>query len=173
MLRIRILAITLTVLIWAPYAHSQTADRIHSLAAMALEKGNYANQDGVVTLYGIRTNGPDTKEGKLACAKVVTIILQKAGIVQNHSLGVRHVEAALEKWQKIDQQKDLRPGDVVVWVNRFKGRDDLRCTGGGNCHVGILTKNGYFHNSPISKAPTFGGFSLMAFKFKVGYRPPD
>ena len=170
---LRILYLTLAVMCWTANAHSQTSDRIHSLAANALEKGNYAHQNGVVKLYGIRTNGPDTRNGKLACAKVVTIILQKAGIVEKYALGVRHVEAALKNWQKVENQKDLKPGDVVVWVNRFKGRDDQNCTGGGNCHVGIFTKHGYFHNSPIAKAPTFGGFSLLAFKFKMGYRPPD
>ncbi len=170
---LRILFLTLAVLSWTSFAYSETTERIQSLAANALEKRNYAHRDGVIKLYGIRTNGPDTKNGKLACAKVVTIILQKAGIVDKYALGVRHVEAALKNWQKIENQKDLKPGDVVVWVNRLKGRDDQQCTGGGNCHVGILTENGYFHNSPIAKAPTFGGFSLLAFKFKMGYRLPD
>ena len=168
-----IIYLTLAVLCWTSLAHSQTAERIHALAVNALEKGNYAYRDGVAKLYGVRTNGPDTKDGKLACAKVVTIILRKAGVVEKYVLGVRHVEAALKDWQKVESRKALKPGDVVVWVNRFKGRDDQQCTGGGNCHVGILTENGYFHNSPIAKAPTFGGFSLFAFKFKMGYRSPD
>lgn len=167
------LTLIVTLLFWDSLSYGQTAERIHALATNALNKGNYTQRAGVVTLYGIRTNGPDTKNGKLACAKVVTIILQKAGIVDRHALGVRHVESALKDWRKIESPKDLKPGDVVVWLNRFKGRKDQQCTGGGNCHVGILTKNGYFHNSPITNAPTFGGFSLLALKFKTGYRPPD
>lgn len=169
----RVYILTLVILCWTPLAYSQTAERIHAIAAHALEKGNYAHHDGIVELYGTRTNGPDTRNGKLACAKVVTIILQQAGIVSRISLGVRHVESALKDWEKVESPKDLKPGDVVVWVNRFRGREDQQCTGGGNCHVGVLTENGYFHNSPITNAPTFGGFSLWAFKFKMGYRPPD
>ena len=165
--------ILFVVLIWVPLANAGTAERIHMLSRHALDKGNYLREDGIVELYGIRTNGPDTLNGRLACAKVVTIILKKAGIVDRHSLGVRHVEAALKDWEKVENRKDLKPGDIVVWVNRFKGRRDRRCTGGGNCHVGILTENGYFHNSPITNAPTFGGFSLLLLKFKMGYRPPD
>jgi hypothetical protein len=156
-----------------PLAHAQTSERIHALASHALDKGNYSYRAGIAKLYGIRTNGPDTRNGALACAKVVTIVLQKAGIVDRYSLGVRHVEAVLKDWPKVDNPKDLKPGDIVVWVKRFKGRQDRQCTGGGNCHVGIYTENGYFHNSPITNAPTFGGFSLWAFKFKTGYRAPD
>jgi cell wall-associated NlpC family hydrolase len=158
---------------WTPLVSAQTAERIHALASQALDKGNYSYRDGIVELYGTRTNGPDTRNGKLACAKVVTIILKQAGVVDRFSLAVRNVEAALKEWSTVENPKDLKPGDIVVWVNRFKGRKDQRCTGGGNCHVGILTVNGYFHNSPITNAPTFGGFSLLAFKFKKGYRPPD
>ncbi len=169
----RMLTLMPILLFWSSTAYGQTAERIHTLAIHALDKANYSRRGTIVELYGIRTNGPDTQNGKLACAKVVTIVLQKAGIVDRYTLGVRHVEAALKDWRKIESPKDLKPGDVVVWVNRFKGRQDQRCTGGGNCHVGILTENGYFHNSPITNSPTFGGFSLLAFKFKTGYRPPD
>lgn len=156
-----------------PLAHAQTAERIHALAMHALDKDNYSYRNGVVELYGIRTNGPDTGNGRLACAKVVTIILQKAGIVDGYSLGVRHVEAALKDWQKVEDPKHLKPGDIVIWVNRFKGRKDQQCTGGGNCHVGILTENGYFHNSPIINTPTYGGFSILFLKFKAAYRAPE
>lgn len=75
----------------------------------------------------------------------------------------------MKDWKKIKDKSNLKPGDVIVWVNRFTGRDDKRCTGGGNCHVGIVTDKGYFHNSPLSDSPTFGGISLLAFDFKMGY----
>ncbi|MBU1012612.1 MAG: hypothetical protein KKG99_06380 [Bacteroidetes bacterium] len=124
-------------------------------------------------MYGIKTNGADTKNGQWACAKVATIILKEVGVVDKISLSIRHVEAALKDWEKIKNKKDLNPGDVVIWINRFTGRDDEKCTGGGNCHLGIVTDNGYFHNSPLSCAPTFGGISLWVFYFKMGYRPPN
>ncbi|MGD9007298.1 MAG: hypothetical protein PVG41_05220 [Desulfobacteraceae bacterium] len=152
---------------------ARTAEKINHVACNAFESGNYSDKMGVIKLYGIRTNGPDTKNGRLACAKVATIILKKAGVTNKISLGVRHVEEALKDWKKIRNEDDLKPGDVIVWINRFTGRPDERCTGGGNCHVGIVTENGYFHNSPITNTPTFGGVSLWGFRFKVGFRPPD
>lgn len=152
---------------------ARTAEKINHVACDALESGNYSDKMGVVRLYGIRTNGPDTKNGRLACAKVASIILKKAGATKKVSLGVRHVEEELKHWKKIRNEDDLKPGDVIVWINRFTGRSDERCTGGGNCHIGIVTVNGYFHNSPITSTPTFGGVSLWGFRFKVGFRPPD
>ena len=172
-MKIKPILYTLFILLLASTAHSQTAKLINEIASAALNKENYKEEGGKIELYGIVTNGPDTKNGELACAKVVTIILQKAGVVDKVSVGVRHVESALENWKQINNKSDLKPGDIIVWTNRFKGREDQKCTGGGNCHVGIATENGYFHNSPISDAPTFGGISLWFFKFKTGYRPPD
>ncbi len=154
-------------------AHSQTAQRINEIASKALDEGNLVKESAVIRLYGVRTNGPDTKNGDWACAKVASIILREAGVLHEILLGVRDVERSLDKWKKIEAERDLRPGDVIVWVNRFTGRKDKKCTGGGNCHVGIVTEKGYFHNSPISNAPTFDGVSLWAFEFKYGLRPPD
>ncbi len=154
-------------------AYSLTAKKINKIGSEALNTENYVEKNGKIILYGTRTNGVDTKNGQWACAKVATIILKKAGAVNKISLGVRHVETALKNWKRIKNKEDLKPGDVIIWVNRFTGRDDERCTGGGNCHVGIVTDKGYFHNSPLSDAPTFGGISLWAFYFKIGYRPPN
>jgi hypothetical protein len=164
---------TLFILLLASTAHSQTTKLINELASTALDKENYNEEGGKIVLYGIVTNGPDTKNGELACAKVVTIILLKAGVVDKVSVGVRHVQSALKNWKQINIKSDLKPGDIIVWTNRFKGREDQKCTGGGDCHVGIVTEKGYFHNSPISDAPTFGGLSLWFFKFQVGYRAPN
>ena len=172
-MKIRSILSTILILLFAFPVHSKTAKSINELASSALDKKNYVEKNGKIELYGIRTNGPDTKNGELACAKVVTIILLKAGVVNKVSLGVRHVESALKNWKQIKNKGDLKPGDIIVWNKRFKGRKDKKCTGGGDCHVGIVTGKGYFHNSPISNAPTFGGISLWFFKFKVGYRPPN
>ena len=167
------LALVLIVLVNPASGYSQTAEKINEIASKALDEGNLTVRDGVIKLYGTQTNGTDTKDGDWACAKVATIILREAGVVKGISLGVRDVESALDKWTKIYDEKELKPGDVIVWVNRFTGRKDKRCTGGGNCHVGIVTGKGYFHNSPISNAPTFDGISLWAFKFKYAFRPPS
>ncbi|MBT8338965.1 MAG: hypothetical protein HKP58_13710 [Desulfatitalea sp.] len=172
-MKMKLLFIIAYVFLIVSPARAETAEIINEYASKALDRDNYKETNGIVELYGIRTNGPDTKGGQLACAKVVTIILLKAGVVKEVFLGVGHVEKVLKNWEKVKNKKKLKQGDIVIWVNRFKGRTDNRCTGGGNCHVGIVTEKGYFHNSPISNAPTFGGISLLAFKFKIGFRPPD
>jgi hypothetical protein len=126
-----------------------------------------------VILYGEQTNGPDTRQGKWACAKVVSLVLRRAGVKMNVERGVAGVERALGGWKKIADESDLRVGDVVVWTRRWKGNDDGRCTGGGTCHVGIYSSKGYFHNNPLSDRPTFDGIGLWGFKFKLAFRPPS
>ena len=49
---------------------------------------------------------------------------------------------------------------------------DGSCIGGGTCHVGIQTSKGRFHNDPMLRHPSFDGLSLLAFRFKAGYRSP-
>ena len=126
-----------------------------------------------VILYGEQTNGPDTRHGKWACAKVVSIVLRQAGVKMNVERGVGGVERALKGWTKVNAKKDLRVGDVVVWTSRWKGNDDGSCTGGGTCHVGIYSSKGYFHNNPLSDRPTFDGIGLWGFRFKIAFRPPS
>ncbi len=77
-------------------AYARTAEKINNLACKALEGGNYSDKKGVIKLYGIRTNGPDTQNGRLACAKVASIILKKAGVTKKVSLGVRRIEEDLK-----------------------------------------------------------------------------
>ena len=161
------------MLLLSDIALASQSEKINGVAEAALSSDNYVEQDDKIFLYGTRTNGNDTAGGKLACAKVASIILREAGILDKTHLGVRHIEAQLSSWEKIEDEENLKPGDVIVWVNRFNGRKDKKCTGYGNCHVGIVTEKGYFHNSPISKAPTYGGISLLGFSFKVGLRPPS
>lgn len=142
-------------------------------AALATKRTEYLyRRDGKVFLYGQRTNGADTQGGSLACAKVVSIVLRQAGVNMGVELGVAGVERALGSWQRVTAERELRPGDVVVWTNRFRGNRNGACTGGGTCHVGIVTSDGYFHNDPLGDGPTFDGLGLLPFRFKVGFRPP-
>ncbi|MFH0975398.1 MAG: hypothetical protein V1874_06410 [Spirochaetota bacterium] len=172
-IKIYLFVILLTHSLFTSSAFAQNAKAINDVACKALDKKYFTDENGIVKLYGIRTNDADTRYGKWACAKVATIILQKAGAIKEIMLGVGRVEELLRHWKKIEDESSLKPGDVIVWVNRFSGRKDGKCTGGGNCHIGIVTKKGYFHNSPASRVPTFDGASLWAFKFKIGYRPPE
>jgi len=163
----------LSIAMATPAPNRTTAQAINQTALDALSDKNLVIENNVVKLYGVKTNGADTEHGAWACAKVVTIILKQAGAIDQILLGVGKVEEKLSRWKKIEQEEDLKPGDVIVWLNRVSGRKDRRCTGGGNCHVGIVTDKGYFHNSPITHQPSFDGASLWAFEFKVGYRPAE
>ncbi len=142
-------------------------------AALATRRPeSLARKDGKVLLYGQQTNGADTRRGKWACAKVVSIVLRQGGARLDVQVGVAGVEQALRGWRRIAREEDLRPGDVVVWVSRLKGNRSGACTGGGTCHIGIRTSAGYFHNDPLGDSPTFDGPGLLAYRFKVGLRPP-
>lgn len=163
------LALLLLSLVAAPETLSE---RIDSLARTALDPTSLYTHGDTVSLYGIRTNGADTKQGRWACAKVTSIVLRRAGAMRSVVLGVRDVENALKGWERIDDEDSLRPGDVVVWTRRYDAPKDGSCIGGGTCHVGVQTSRGRFHNDPLLRRPSFDGIALAAFRFKSGYRPP-
>lgn len=157
----------------APAAvHGASAAAINEAALATRTPANLHRAGDKVLLYGQQTNGPDTRKGKWACAKVVSIVLRRAGVKMDVERGVAGVERSLGRWRRITEKGKLRPGDVVVWTSRFKGNANRACTGGGTCHVGIVTTEGYFHNDPLGDQPTFDGIGLWGFSFKVGFRPP-
>lgn len=158
--------------IFVPQAQASLAERINRTALDTGLPGNLVVDKNKVVLYGVRTDGDDTNGGKWACAKVVTVVLRKAGADVKVVTGVASVESALRRWKKITSERDVLPGDVVVWTSRLKG-DGRTCTGSGTCHVGIKTTSGYFHNNPLGRSPTFGGAGLWMYKFKVAYRPAN
>lgn len=148
------------------------ARRIDSVARGSTERGSLRIERDSVYLHGVWTNGPDTREGRWACAKVVSIVLRRTGAMKNIVLGVRDIETALKGWRKIQEEDSLQPGDVIVWTRRYQAPPDGSCIGGGTCHVGIQTSQGRFHNDPMLRHPSFDGLSLLAFRFKAGYRAP-
>jgi hypothetical protein len=155
-----------------PGSGADLAGVINSTALKAKDTPNYSVVHDKAYLYGVQTNGPDTRNGQWACAKVVSIILIKSGVDMPMQLGVCGCETKLSEWKKIFCKDSLAPGDVVVWTSRFKGNKNKACTGCGTCHIGIFTEKGYFHNDPLFKKPGFGGLSLIGFKFKYALRPP-
>ena len=163
----------LFVLFIPRWALAGRAQEINRAALATRAPANLYKRDGKVMLFGQRTNGPDTKHGKWACAKVVSIVLRQAGVDIDVLLGVSGIERSLKPWRRVTSQDQLRPGDVVVWTNRFTGNDNGACTGKGTCHVGIFTTDGYFHNNPLGDSPTFDGLGLLGFSFKTAFRPPD
>jgi hypothetical protein len=165
--------IIMCMLMLTVYVFAQTQEHIGSLALHGLASPNLQEKKGDLYLYGVRTNGPNTEHGRLACALVVSAVLKQAQVMQP-VVGVRHIEAHLESlgWQKITRKKDLQPGDVVIWNSRWMGRKDKRCTGGGNCHVGIFTSKGYFHNHPDKRRPVINKPSVLRYAFKNAFRAP-
>lgn len=120
-------------------------------------------------LYGRVINDESTKFGRLACARVASIILNKAGVGVSVTDGVGSLESQLRGWKRIESVAALERGDVVVWRKRFA---DDQCSGGGDCHVGIYMGGGFAYDNdgklgypiPYPVAPR------IAFAFKVGYR---
>jgi hypothetical protein len=165
--------LALGIFICSGLAQADMAHSINEAALHGLDDTSLVVADKKVFLYGVRTNGADTRNGKYGCAKVVSVTLRKAGVDIPVTLGVSGIEGKLRTWEKIGSEDSLKPGDVVVWTSRFKGNKNRSCTGGGTCHVGIKTVNGYFHNNPLGYQPIFDGIGLATgYKFKIGLRPP-
>lgn len=162
-----------SALAFLPPVRADLATEINRAAVAALDDSNLVVKDRKVYLYGVHTNGADTHGGKYGCAKVVSVALRKAGMDIPITLGVVGIETALKGWKRIPDPDQLRPGDVVVWVSRFKGHAKGACTGGGTCHVGIFSDRGYFHNNPLGYQPIYDGMGLVfGYKFKQAFRPP-
>jgi hypothetical protein len=145
--------------------------KLNALGLQAIDSGRMEVRNDSVYLFGQLANGRDTKQGQWACAKVASIVLQKAGAMKSVVLGVHQIESSLKRWKRIEVEDSLIPGDVVVWTRRYNAGRNGTCIGSGTCHVGIVTSKGYFHNDPLRKKPSIGGLSLLAFKFKYGLRP--
>ena len=161
------------ILILSAMASADLAEKIDQAASNALRDSNLVLKNDKVVLYGFQTNGVDTKKGKYGCAKVVSITLRKAGVDIPVTLGVSSIETGLKNWKRVTDKDSLLPGDVVVWISRYKGNKNEACTGGGTCHVGIFSHKGYFHNNPLGFSPIYNGIGLkMGYKFKCAFRPP-
>jgi hypothetical protein len=153
-------------------AEADLAQLINQAALHGLDDTSLVVKNKKVILFGIQTNGADTKNGKYGCAKVVSVTLRKAGVDIPVTLGVSGIEMQLRTWNKIRDEDSLQPGDVVIWTSRFKGNKNGSCTGGGTCHVGIKSEKGMFHNNPLGYQPIYDGLGLATgYKFKLGLRP--
>ena len=111
-------------------------------------------------LYGKTYSDATTKNGVLACARVVQIVLAKAGVpgFSRPLYAVHQIQSRTRKWKTVSYD-DIEPGDIVFW--RKAGQDD-KCSGGGDCHVGIAVGNGQsFDNNGIWGKPEIS---------RIGYR---
>lgn len=167
----KLLLLSALLLSASAFSAPVSSDQINAIGLQAIDSGKMTIRHDTVLLFGVRTNGIDTKNGRWACAKVASILLKQSGAMKHVVLGVNQIESELKSWTKIESEDSLRPGDVIIWTRRYKGGPNGACTGGGTCHVCIVTTRGYVHNDPLLKRPSLNGLSLMAFKFKYGLRP--
>lgn len=123
-------------------------------------------------LYGETFRDGTTNNGVLACARVVQIVLKKAGVPGFSSplYSVSQIQQKTKGWKKVDYD-DIQPGDIVFW--RKAGQDET-CSGGGDCHVGIAVGNGQsFDNNGIWRSPEISGISYrMRWRFMYARRMP-
>lgn len=152
---------------------SAAAERIARATWAAPENLKKGSKGGVTTwlLYGRVINDAATKYGRLACARVASTILNKAGVGVGVTDGVGDLESQLRssRWEKIESVTALEPGDVIVWRKRFA---DDACTGGGDCHVGIYWGTGlaYDNDGKLGYPIRYPVAPRVAFAFKVAYR---
>lgn len=123
-------------------------------------------------LYGQSFRDATTNNGVLACARVVQIILKKAGVpgFSSSLYSVSQIQSKTRSWKKVEYD-DLQPGDVIFW--RKAGQDET-CSGGGDCHVGIAVGNGQsFDNNGMWRSPEISGIAYrLRWRFMYGRRMP-
>jgi len=121
-------------------------------------------------LYGMTFRNGLTQNGRLACARVVQIVLKKAGVpgFGGALYGVRQIQNKTRSWKKVSYD-EIQPGDIIFW--RKAGQDET-CSGGGDCHVGIAVGNGQsFDNNGIWGRPGISGIGYrMRWRFMYAKR---
>ena len=121
-------------------------------------------------LYGMTYRDGLTQNGRLACARVVQIVLKKAGVpgFGGALYSVAQIQGKTRGWKTVEYD-DIEAGDIVFW--KKAGHDD-KCTGGGDCHVGIAVGNGQsFDNNGIRGKPEISRISYrMRWRFMYAKR---
>ncbi len=120
-------------------AAGKLASRIHEVAASGAKNlTSYKDGGGrkIYKLYGQDIGDSTNEYGRLACARVVSIILREAGA----GIGGHDVVGSMERsfkrkgWKEVSYA-ELDHGDIIVWSSRFsRGKE---CTGNGSCHIGV------------------------------------
>ena len=163
---------------------SPLASLINERAKSALHSKHFSTEGSTNKINGFSINPEETYFGALACARVVSAVLFGAGLfvpqldkfgkpLKNMALAVYEVEFFLEKknFKKIYNESSLLPGDIIVWKSISNSNPNHFCSGQGNCHIGIVTDKGIFHNNPASRFPDFDQSSIRdSYRFKIGFR---
>ncbi|WP_322032680.1 hypothetical protein [Paraburkholderia sp. J76] len=148
-----------------------------SLLAAARSSPSAVQDDG--SLYGVQRWNTWTRRdilgmslpGLLSCAYTVSAIFQGACHPIGKLASVSAVDAALSRWQKIDVQADVAPGDVVFW--RPRTMPVLHRVCGAHWHVGIATgKNETLDNDWWTGKPAIHGLTRLCVAFAWARRPP-
>jgi len=148
------------------------------LLKAAVAAPDAAQDDG--TLYGMqRWRKPTGRSyvglkfpGLLSCAYTVSAIFREAC----HPIGdigsVKGIDAALVKWQKIRDARELGPGDVVFWKPVRGTILGFKCP--GHWHVGIsLGGDSTIDNDWWSGKPKKGSLERACTTFAYARRPPQ
>lgn len=151
-------------LIFLIFISSNTFAGRYSTRVTQLAEDYHDHLDGK-KLYGQTFRSSITKDGALACARVVQIVLRKAGVpgFSRPLYSVRQIQSKTRNWKSVSYD-DIEAGDIVFW--RKAGHDE-KCTDGGDCHVGIAVGNGQsLDNNGIFKKPEISGIGWrMRWRF--------
>lgn len=132
------------------------------------------------TLYGIErwrgTTGSSQLglkfPGLLSCAYTVSAIFRGACHPIGELASVKSVDAALTKWRKITNVRDLRPGDVVFWKPVPGTVLGFKCP--GHWHVGISLGGEFtMDNDWWSGKPRMASLTRSCTAFSYARRPPE
>jgi len=154
--------------------HGPLSDR---LVTAAIAAPDATEDDG--TLYGVkRWRKPTGRSylwlkfpGLLSCAYTVSAIFREACAPIGDIASVKGIDAALSKWQKVPNTRDLKPGDVVFWKPVRGTILGFKCP--GHWHVGIsLGGESTIDNDWWSGLPKKGTLERSCTAFAYGRRPP-
>ncbi len=154
--------------------HGSLSER---LVRAAIAAPQAAQKDG--TLYGVRRWRKPTGRsylglefpGLLSCAYTVSAIFREACYPIGDIASVQGIEAALAKWRKIPDVRELQPGDVVFWKPVRQTVLGFKCP--GHWHVGIsLGGDLTIDNDWWSGMPKKGDLDRPCKGFAYGRRPP-
>ena len=160
----------------APAARCQgpLSERLVTAATAAPDA---AQDDG--TLYGVKRWRKPTERsylwlkfpGLLSCAYTVSAIFRQACHPIGEIASVKGIDAALSKWKKISNVRDMKPGDVVFWKPVRGTILGFKCP--GHWHVGIfLGGDSTIDNDWWSGMPKKGTLERSCTAFAYGRRPP-
>jgi len=148
------------------------------LLAAAVAAPDAVADDG--SLYGVRRWRPPTGRsylglkfpGLLSCAYTVSAIFRAACHPIGEIASVKGVDAALGKWRKLTNARELRPGDVVFWKPTRGTILGFKCP--GRWHVGIsLGGEQTIDNDWWSGKPKQGSLDRTCTAFAYARRPPE